>query len=146
MNNFKGRYRIILDGNIVSESDNMITDGGKITIKQFLVGNISTWASAIAVGAMNTSVSAADTKLGFEYARESISSKSLDKDGNIIIRAEFPTGQQGIIREVGLYPFISTTSTGKYQDDIITDFTETTWSSGSIDTTNMSIGASNHGS
>lgn len=143
MTELRGRYNIYLDNQIIS-SNNLITTAGKETIKQYLAGNIPSWSGAIAIGAINTAANIADTKLGFEIDRRQTLTKSINSNGEIVIRASFPLDLQARINEVGVYPFVNTTVSGRYQDAVITDFSESTWSVGGADTTvNSYVGSSN---
>lgn len=138
-----GFYRVYKDGQLEIESQNLITSSGKNTIKQFLAGNIPSWSGAIAIGPTSTAASLSDTKLGFESYRAQTLTKTVDPDGNIVLRAAFPQDIEVIVNEIGVYPFFNTTVSGRYQDQIISDFSED-WSGGTVDSTNTSyIGTSN---
>lgn len=135
MTELNGTYKIYIDGKLVSTSKNIITNGGKETIKQFLAGNIPSWSGAIAIGPINTSASATDTKLGFEVDRQATLTRTVDNSGNIVLRAAFPITLETRVREIGVYPFVNTTANGRYQDTVITDFSESTWTAGGLDAT-----------
>lgn len=138
MTELNGTYKVYLDGQLVSNSKNIITDGGKYTIKQFLAGNIPSWSGAIAIGPINSAASAADTKLGFEVDRQPTLTRTVDNSGNIVLRAAFPITLETVVREVGVYPFVNTTASGRYQDSIVTDFSESGWSAGGEDVSTTS--------
>lgn len=132
-----GSYNIYVDGELVSSSKNVITTTGVQTIKRYLAGSILDWCGGMAVGAINTTAATSDLKLGFEIERQPTIFRSLDADGNIIVKAAFSTTLEAVIREVGIYPFPYTASDKVYQDDIITDF-----SAGSA-SGNSSVGSKN---
>lgn len=138
-----GFYKIYIDGELQCSSKNIITNGGKTVIKQFLAGNIPSWSGGIAVGPITTAASVSDTKLYFEVDRAATLTKTVDGNGNIVLRASFPLDLQTVINEVGVYPFVSSTNSGRYQDKIITDFSETSWTNGTSDTTSSYVGTKN---
>lgn len=137
----KGFYKIYLNGTEVLESKNIITDGGKETIKQFLTGNIPSWSGAIAIGALDSPADVADTKLGFEIDRAHTLTKTVDGSGMIVLRTSFPLDLKAKINEIGVYPFKNTTANGKYQDSVISDFSEGSWIGGTEDSTNSYVGS-----
>lgn len=139
-----GFYKIYVDGELLSTSKNVITTMGKTTIKQFLAGNIPSWSGGIAIGPINSTAVVGDTKLGFEIDRAPTLTKTVDGDGNIVLRAAFPLDLVAVIYEVGVYPFANTTVSGRYQDEVITDFSESSWTGGTIDLDTLSyVGVSN---
>ena len=82
--NLSGSYIILLDGEEVCRSKNLITTVGKTTIKQFMVGAYPSWASALGIGTQSTAVNTSDTKLGYEIDRREIVTKSLFTPTNSI--------------------------------------------------------------
>lgn len=138
-----GSYNLYLDGKLVSHSKNLITTSGKEVIKQYLAGNIPTWSGAIAVGSIDTATQLSDEYLMFEINRQPTITRSVDPAGNITLRASFPTDLEAVIKEVGVFPFVNTTANGRYQDALITDFSEAGWSTGTTDTNISLVGSSN---
>lgn len=144
MTELNGTYNIYLDGKKIS-SKNLITTSGKEIIKQYLAGNLPSWSGSIAVGTISTAAAVGDTSLKFEVDRRPTITKGIDPNGNIVLRAAFPLDLSLRINEVGVFPFVNTTANGRYQDSIITDFSEPGWTpSLASDTVNVSyVGSSN---
>lgn len=138
-----GFYKIYIDKKEVGSYKNLITTAGKSTIKQFLAGNIPSWGGAIAIGPMTTAAAISDTKLGFEIDRAQTLTKTIDASGNIVLRASFPLDLEVKINEIGVYPFANTTVSGRYQDEIISDFAEAGWTYGTSDATTSYVGNRN---
>lgn len=114
-----GRYLIYSDGQLISESNNIITNEGMNIIRSYLAGFIPIWSGAIAIGSMNsTSPSATDTALDFEVARIPVSFISID--GNeIVIKGSLPADFQTEIYELGIYPSISNSTSSGYDDKLV---------------------------
>lgn len=71
-----GKYSFILDGEVVCESENIVTNVGKSAIRSFLVGDTNNWAAALGVGVGTSTATATQTKLDFEVDREPIRLKT----------------------------------------------------------------------
>ena len=104
----KGRYRVYLDGALVQESDNVITNRGRIAIGRFLAGERFTWSDAIAMGAGETEALATDTELEMEAWREEIDMRQYDiPTGEILVRSIVPASVSGTFYEMGVYCTLS---------------------------------------
>lgn len=71
-----GVYRVYKNGDMISESNNLITSNGKDVIHQYMAGIIKDWASSIAIGAYNTAATINDYKLNYEISRFGITTRS----------------------------------------------------------------------
>lgn len=105
----KGIYRVYAAGNLVAESENIITNSGKIAIGRYLAGDLSQWASAMAIGSGGTAQSSSDSELEMEFWREEIDLKEYSiPDGEVVLRSIIPAPIIGEIHEIGVYCTIST--------------------------------------
>ena len=155
----KGSYSIYKNGVLETSQDNVITNFGKDAIWKYLCGSIPEWGGAIAVGAGSASAAATDTRLDFEFARNSTLLKSPSLDGSnriIILKTSLEPNVAGIIREVGVYNTLGPTNPSTFDGRILTQFGEGINGSGesnplewsyniktTIDTTNSRIGSQN---
>jgi hypothetical protein len=71
-----GVYRLYKDGEMIAESNNLITSNGKDVIHQYMAGIIQDWASSIAIGAYDTAATINDYKLKYEISRFGITTRS----------------------------------------------------------------------
>lgn len=111
----------------------MITNDGKQIVAKFLLGQVPTFASYIAVGSgakplftgQSASVSPDIDSLDFEVFRVPILSRGLVKeDGQekIVLKSEMPNDQRYKISEVGLYPGANNVVAGKYDSKVLITF------------------------
>jgi hypothetical protein len=121
----KGRYIISHNGNIISESDNIITSEGMNIIRSYLAGFVPIWCGAIAIGSMNsTSPSNSDTSLDFQVARIPVSLISVE--GNeIVVKGSLSAEFQAEIYELGIYPTVTNSTSSGYDDKLILNSGET---------------------
>jgi len=96
----------------------MITDTGKQLIGKYLVGQIDSYASYLAIGSGPKPLLASDsfgdystkTSLDFETLRVPIIARSLSTENGvtkITLTAELPTEERYEITEIGLYPSLN---------------------------------------
>lgn len=114
----------------------MITNGGKRVISKYLLGQVPTYATHIAIGCGATPLDSDDTfpsglenkeVLDFEMIRVPITSKGFvdDVDGTkIAFTAELPTPNRYEITEVGLWSSANNNLARGSQSKIIFDFQE----------------------
>lgn len=124
---FKGTYVFKENGVEIAKSENLITNSGRKIIMQYLAGARQSWASDLAIGAMNIPATALDTQLGFETFRSPIVFKtfSLAQGQNpdlLAVRATLPSSMYANIYEVGVYPESVETSVSNRSNAILTDF------------------------
>ncbi len=100
----KGKYKIYLDGKLVAEQENIITNRGKSMILRHIAGTGSQFAGQIAVGIGGIAATANDDTLDFEILRLPIKSSSLDSDYQIVYKATLETEEEYQIKEIGIYP------------------------------------------
>ena len=119
-----GRYLIYENGNIISESKNIITNEGMNIIRSYLCGSISAWAGAISIGTMNiTSPSVTDSSLDYEVSRVPVNLISID--GNeIIVRASVSAEFSAKIYELGIYPAVTNITSLGFDDRLLLSFDE----------------------
>lgn len=123
----KGLYSFYVDGEKVSESENVVTTAGKSTILRYLAGIVPNFAKSISLGTFNNvAASANDTDMGFEYARSEVTLGSLDlTDANhdyLVFKTTFPTELAMNIKEIGLFSFHTNPASGEYTGRILTTF------------------------
>lgn len=105
----RGYYRIYEDGVLVAEVENLITTAGKRIIADYLAGNAANWAGALAIGAGDASPTTADSRLSFEYYRNSVSAKAVaygigTAGAHVItLKSTIDNSISGAIYELGLY-------------------------------------------
>ncbi len=105
-----GRYTVSLDGEIVAESNNLITTAGRITILRFLASISSLYAASIAIGVSDVAPTVDDVELGFEVSSAVINLRSVDyTNSEILFKATFPVGERIVVKEIGMYPDNSVT-------------------------------------
>ena len=75
MTGINGIYSIYKDGQLVSRTQNLITNKGKSAILQYLASGTAEWASVIGIGAYSTAAAVTDDKLYYEITRTPIMSK-----------------------------------------------------------------------
>jgi hypothetical protein len=128
----KGTYIFYEDGKEICRSENVITKFGKRFLTNYLAGNVDFAAKDMAFGIANNidyPVSASNSRLGFEFYRLPVSYGSIDIQSNgsggfnysVIYKTTVPQDVAGIIKEIGLYPGLRT-STNSYDDKFIADF------------------------
>ena len=148
MVNLSGSYKFYLDGELVLEKENLITTVGKSVIRKYLAGTYPDWAYAIGIGvgtgSTTTAASVSDVKLQYEIERQPVIYRSTYTSGSdelILLKAQFSNSLVASIKEVGVFPSVTTSLEGLYNDRVITDFSETDWSV--TPTTGGIIGTSN---
>src|SRR6478735_1658571 len=110
----------------------MITNDGKLWVKQFLPGGSRNLASTLVVGVGSTAESATDTRLSFEIARVPVDLIDYDYVNNLLVfKGTLPTAISGKIYEIGLFTQPVNTVAGGYGSRTLTDFNSDTetWSS-----------------
>jgi len=137
----KGTYVFKQGGVEIGRSDNIITTHGKEAIVQYLADSTFEWASAIAVGSINTTPALSDLTLKYETARTGVTLKSY-KNGSpslIIVKGTLDANLSANIYEIGVFPSKTKQVFGTRDQLIIDDFsTIVNWStsSGTAYTTN----------
>lgn len=120
----RGRYLIKIDGEVVSECNNIITTDGLSIIRNYLVGNLTNWAGSIAVGSLNlVTPSINDTQLEFQIARVPVSISSVE-DNEIVLNATLGAELEGQIYELGVYPAVVNITSQGFDDKLVTTFNE----------------------
>lgn len=141
----KGIYRVYADGQLVAESENIITNRGRIAIGRYLAGQRPEWASAIVIGSGGTAQLVTDEELEMEFWREEIDLKEYSSgDAEVILRSIIPAPVIGKIHEIGVYCTISNLrqiSGSPIALSFDTNAESWTISDGASDTTNNRIGA-----
>ena len=109
----------------------MITKFGKRFLASYLSGMINSPTKDLAFGIDSTAVQSNgnDTRLGFEFYRVPVSFGSIDiqTDGSgnstysVVYQATIPQDVSGIIKEIGLYPGLKSSS-NNYDSKFIADF------------------------
>jgi hypothetical protein len=121
---FKGTYVFKQNGIEIGRSTNLITSIGRKIILQYLTRAREEWAADMAIGALNTTPTVADTQLNFETGRYPVilksflSATSTDPD-LILVRATIPENLYANIYEIGLYPTKTSFSTISNRNNII---------------------------
>lgn len=155
----KGTYVIKVDGAEIARSENLLTTVGKKIIANYMAGIAPSWASVIAVGASGATAAVGDTRLGFEFSRDQITSSAVNYSGGtgathrLIFKATLGQDVAGKIYELGIFPSTTNALAGAAQSQVLSygDSTEvwqefvtgTGWSTitTTFDTTNQRAGS-----
>jgi len=139
-----------VDNEIVGEYENIVTSSGINLIKKYLTGAVAEWAGSIAIGAMNnSSPSASDSILEYEYARSKILLKSYDTStGEIILKANFSAALSGQIYEIGIFSYTNNPFSNGFDDKLLFNFDEGWYNSSTASSVTMSasgrVGSKNY--
>jgi hypothetical protein len=126
----KGKYLIYENDSLIGEFYNVLTTEGKSIIRNYLAGNVGTWAGSISIGAMNSSApSINDTGLEFEITRVPVTLSTV-RGSDIVLSADIGTEVSGRIFELGVYPTVTNSFSAGFDDRVISNFSET-WLDGS---------------
>lgn len=118
------RYIISIDGSIVSESYNAITNDGLAIIRSYLANPTFNWAGAISVGALNKTASAAtNTIMDYEIAKVPVVLRSV-QNNEIIIKGVLNSNFSGRIYELGIYSEATNISSNGFDDSLLVNFDE----------------------
>jgi hypothetical protein len=100
-----GKYIIKSNGEILGETNNILTGSGINAINLFLTNSIPDWAGAIAIGAIYTSTASTDQRLAYETSRALVTSKTyLPSTKQIVVKATVDPLFIGSIYELGVVP------------------------------------------
>lgn len=102
-----GKYIFKSNGEVIAESKNILTTNGRSIINQFLGGQTNDWAGVIALGALYSSATIADTQLNYEVSRAQVTSKSYittSGSNQLVIKATFPNTLALSVYEIGVLP------------------------------------------
>jgi len=140
---FKGTY-VFKQGDLeIGRSTNLITSNGRTMLMQYLAGSRLNWSADMAIGALPTTPTSADTQLNFETGRYPVNLKSYIAANSttgdpdlIVVRATIPENIFANIYEIGTYAtsFGNTVASSK-NNLLIADMSDlTNWrtASGSI--------------
>jgi hypothetical protein len=141
----RGHYKIYLDGKLVSEQDNIITNFGKNLILKYLASNVSSYAGAVAVGVSPKNPSPSDYVLDYELFRIPIAYKTVNPaNSSIIFKGTAGSKYIGKIYEIGLFPSLDNPASGAFQTSTLFGFdSDENWQNVVLrDITNARIGSS----
>ena len=118
----RGMYKIYLDGKLVNEAPNLITNAGRPLVLRYLAGQTSSIGGSISCGTSGTAASAADVKLGLEFMRGAVLLRGVDYTTNrVIFKATMDPAAAGVIYELGLYPY-QINNAAQYGGESFTNF------------------------
>ena len=138
----RGVYRFYQGGELIGESENIITTAGKTIIMQYLAGYIGKFADSMAVGLFNTAAAATDTLLYAEWERTPVLTVTPDYANTLLVfKGRLPEASSGWIYEAGL--FSPNNIDNEYSSRVLVEFdsTKETWSAGTFTTGNVRLGA-----
>jgi len=144
----KGKYVFKVNGEIIFEKDNVITQNGIDIINRYLAQSVQDWAGTVVVGALGTTSASTDTSLAYEISRAPVILRTYSPSGTyvngavsgsnqIIIKASLDPLLVGSIYEIGIVPqnFLQTSTKNNFY---LTEFDEVYGTSGSSDWINNS--------
>lgn len=118
------RYILSIDGKVVSESYNAITNDGLAIIRSYLANPTFNWAGAISVGALNkTAASATNTSMDYEIAKVPVILRSV-QNNEIIVKGVLNSNFSGRIYELGIYSDANNISSNGFDDALVSNFDE----------------------
>ena len=110
-----GLYKVYIDGNLIGEYKNGLTQAGRTIIMKTLLGIIPSIDGTIAIGCGDKANTFApvsnliiDKRLHFPALSFPVMGTSLDRTGEtdaIVFRAKITNPARYVITELGLYPF-----------------------------------------
>lgn len=121
----KGKYKIYLDGKLVAEQDNAITQAGKAIILKSILGVLPTVGSTIQMGIGNTPNQQkdsnnliSDTSLNFAVIEAPVTLSYIDntdQNDSLVFKTTIagPGTESYTIYELGLFPYTSDATTLK---------------------------------
>ena len=120
----KARYILSIDGEVISESYNAITDDGLSIIRSYLANPTFNWAGAISIGAMNKTAAAnTNTSMDYEIAKVPVVLRSV-QNNEIIVKGVLNSNFSGRIYELGIYSDATNISSNGFDDSLISNFDE----------------------
>jgi hypothetical protein len=133
----RGVYRFYQNGELLAESENLLTTEGKRLLLRVLAEQAASLGQAIGVGVGATAANVADTRLNWEVDRAQVSIKAVDYDNNLVImKATLPQNTEYTIYEIGLWSQFSNSLNSDSASRILTTF-ETdfeNWTNFTLDT------------
>lgn len=127
------RYILKIDGEIVSESYNAITNDGLSIIRSYLANPTFNWAGAISIGSLNkTAAASTNTSMDYEIAKIPVVLRSV-QNNEIIVKGVLNSNFSGKIYELGIYSDATNISSNGFDDLLLTNFDEL-WLNTSNDT------------
>jgi hypothetical protein len=113
-----------INGDVVSESYNAITNDGMAIIRSYLANPTFNWAGAISIGSMNkTAAAATNTSMDYEIAKIPVVLRSV-QNNEIIIKGVLNSNFSGRIYELGIYSEATNVSSNGFDDSLIVNFDE----------------------
>lgn len=139
MYKLEGTYKYLVDGVVVRESKNLITEAGRKQVMRVLGELASTLGGSVAVGLGDTAANTNDTLLTFEYARATVYLESVDFVSNrIVFKATLDEEVSGTIYETGLFSNPYSNSANNYSSRLLVAFgnPNDTWTNATYANTN----------
>lgn len=120
----KARYILSIDGKVVSESYNAITNDGLAIIRSYLANPTFNWAGAISIGAMNKTAAAnTNVSMDYEIAKVPVILRSV-QNNEIIVKGALNSNFSGRIYELGIYSEASNITSNGFDDALLLNFDE----------------------
>jgi hypothetical protein len=141
----KGTYRILQNGLVIAEAENVVTTEGAKLIRRFLAGQSASLGDALAVGVSGSpSALASDVRLNFEIARVPVALKNADfTTGAIIFKGTLPQSDIYSIYELGLWSQYSNALAAGFEARTLTVFNTVVepWTNVTVDAVNTRTSA-----
>lgn len=123
----RGFYRFSTDGEVIAESENVITAEGKLVIARFLASLVDSYAGAIAVGVSDSPAASTDNRLTYEIARtpiviRNVSGPDQEDIFQVSFKGSLPSVMEGYISESAIISQNFNTSSGIYGDRLLSKF------------------------
>jgi len=139
----KGKYVFKVNGEVVFEKENVITQNGIDMINRYLAQSVQDWAGTVVVGALGTTSASTDTSLAYEISRSPVILRTYSPSGTyvngavsgsnqIVIKASLDPLLIGSIYEIGIIPQ-NFTQTSTKNNFYLTEFDEIYGTSGLSD-------------
>lgn len=126
-----GTFTIARDGRVICRQENLITTQGKKVIQRYLAGQLNIMVASIAIGTGSTAALVSDQCLEFEFDRADIDLVAPDfVNGKLIFRSTFSQQSSGLIKEVGTFSIVDSSSPYSSKLLIVFDSVSESWTGG----------------
>jgi hypothetical protein len=134
----RGIYRFYQNGELVGESENLITTEGKRLILRYLAGQAPDLGGAIGLGAGSAAATLTDTRLTYEVDRAIVTLKNADYTNSVVIfKTTIPQEAVYKIYEACLWSTANNSLNPDYSSRVLTtfDLDVEPWTNATLDAT-----------
>lgn len=139
----RGFYRFYQDGQLLTQTDNLLTLNGKKIISRYLAKQVAGFGETLSIGIGTTPPTVDDLRLEFETIRVPVTVTSIDWINNtLVFKSILDSTYSGSIREVGLLSLTENLLSGNYGSKLLVSFEDgiEQWSTPIFASTNSRLG------